>query len=37
MTFVLRAAARFDTLLQSDERIHIEQALDDIATGRGLR
>ncbi|WP_256348215.1 PAAR domain-containing protein [Pseudomonas yamanorum] len=37
MTFVLRAAAQFDTLLRSNERQRIEQALEDIAEGRGVQ
>lgn len=37
MTFVLKAAAQFDRLLCSDERSRIEQALEDIAEGRGVQ
>ncbi|RZI25816.1 hypothetical protein EUX58_09105 [Pseudomonas sp. 770NI] len=37
MAFVLKAAAQFDKLLQSAERSRIEQAIDDIAKGRGVR
>lgn len=37
MTFVLRAAAQFDTLLNSFERHQVELALEDIAEGRGVR
>jgi len=37
MTFVLKAAAQFDKLLNSGERHRIEQALDDVAAGRGMR
>ncbi len=37
MTFVLKAAAQFDELLHSTERHRIEQAIDDIAKGRGVR
>lgn len=37
MTFVLKAAAQFDMLLRSYERRHIEQALEDIAEGRGVQ
>ncbi|WP_158683867.1 PAAR domain-containing protein [Pseudomonas sp. LH1G9] len=37
MTFVLKAAAQFDKLLNSGERHRIEQALDDVAAGRGIR
>lgn len=37
MTFVLKAAAEFDGLLHSTERHRIEQAIDDIATGLGVR
>jgi uncharacterized Zn-binding protein involved in type VI secretion len=37
MTFVLKAAALFDVLLHSNERQRIEQSLEDIAEGRGVR
>lgn len=37
MVFVLRAATQFDTLLQGSERHRIEQALEDIAEGRGVQ
>ncbi|WP_288077706.1 hypothetical protein [Pseudomonas sp.] len=37
MAFVLKAAARFHTLLRSTERHRIEQALDDIAENRGVQ
>ena len=37
MTFVLKAAAQFDKLLNSGERHRIEQALDDVAEGQGMR
>jgi len=37
ISFVLRAAAQFDTLLRSNERQRIEQALEDIAEGRGVQ
>ena len=37
MTFVLKAAAQFDELLHSTERHRIEQAIDDIAKGQGVR
>lgn len=37
MTFVLKAAAQFDALLRSNERQRIEQALEDIAEGRGVQ
>lgn len=37
MAFVLKAAAQFDKLLHSAERSRIEQAIDDIAKGRGVR
>ena len=37
MTFVLKAAEQFDELLHSTERPRIEQAIDDIAKGKGVR
>ncbi|VVO15292.1 PAAR domain-containing protein [Pseudomonas fluorescens] len=37
MPFVLKAAARFDVLLHDSNRYQIEQAIQDIATGRGVR
>lgn len=37
MAFVLKAAAQFDDLLLSAERHRIEQAIEDIAEGRGSR
>jgi hypothetical protein len=37
MAFVLRAAARFDELLQDGNRHQIEQAIRDIAAGGGVR
>jgi hypothetical protein len=37
MAFVLKAAARFDELLQHPDRHQIEQAIQDIAAGRGVR
>jgi uncharacterized Zn-binding protein involved in type VI secretion len=37
MIFVLKAAAQFNELLQSAERIRIEQSIDDIAYGRSLQ
>lgn len=37
MPFVLKAAARFDELLQRSDRHLIEQAILDIAAGRGVR
>ncbi|KAA6175005.1 PAAR domain-containing protein [Pseudomonas veronii] len=37
MAFVLKAAAQFDKLLNSDERYRIEEALEDVAEGRGVR
>ncbi|VVO42156.1 hypothetical protein PS691_05842 [Pseudomonas fluorescens] len=37
MAFVLRAAARFDELLRDGNRHRIEQAIQDIAAGRGVR
>ena len=37
MTFVLKAAGQFDELLHSTERPRIEQAIDDIAKGKGVR
>ncbi len=37
MTFVLKAAARFDELLHDSGRNQIEQAIRDIAAGRGVR
>jgi hypothetical protein len=36
MAFVLKAAARFDELLQGSNRYQIEQAIWDIAAGRGI-
>lgn len=37
MTFVLKAAKQFDELLHSTERPRVEQAIDDIAKGKGVR
>ena len=37
MTFVLKAAEQFDELLHSTERPRIEQAIDDIAKGKGVQ
>ncbi|WP_191624419.1 hypothetical protein [Pseudomonas fluorescens] len=37
MAFVLKAAARFDVLLQNPDRHQIERAILDIAAGRGVR
>lgn len=37
MIFVLKAAAQFDELLQSTERVRLEQSIDEIASGRGLQ
>ena len=37
MAFVLKAAAQFDQLLQSDKRQQIEQSIRDIAAGGGVR
>ena len=37
MTFVLKAAAQLDEILQSADRHRIEQAIQDIAAGRGVR
>jgi uncharacterized Zn-binding protein involved in type VI secretion len=37
MAFVLKAAARFNELLQHPDRYQIEQAILDIAAGRGVR
>ena len=37
MAFVLDAAARFDELLHDNNRYLIEQAIQDIAAGRGVR
>jgi hypothetical protein len=37
MAFVLKAAARFNELLQHPDRYLIEQAIRDIAVGRGVR
>jgi uncharacterized Zn-binding protein involved in type VI secretion len=37
MAFVLRAAAQFDHLLQSEKRHQIEQSIRDIALGGGVR
>jgi hypothetical protein len=37
MAFVLKAAAQFDDLLNSTERNRIEQAIEDVAEGRGIR
>ncbi|WP_256595583.1 PAAR domain-containing protein [Pseudomonas sp. LG1E9] len=37
MAFVIRAAAQFNKLLHSDDRYLIEQALEDIAEGRGVQ
>ena len=36
-TFVLKAAAQFDEILQSADRHRIEQPIQDIAAGRGVR
>lgn len=37
MSFVLRAAARFDEMLHNANRSLLEQSLQDIAAGRGVR
>ncbi|MBN2976278.1 hypothetical protein [Pseudomonas lactucae] len=37
MAFVLKTAAQFDDLLHSTERHRIEQAIEEIAEGRGIR
>ncbi|VVO41724.1 hypothetical protein [Pseudomonas fluorescens] len=37
MPFVLNAAARFDELLRDGNGHRIEQAIQDIAAGRGVR
>ncbi|VVO42071.1 hypothetical protein PS691_05836 [Pseudomonas fluorescens] len=37
MAFVLKAAVRFDELLHDSNRYQIEQAIRDIAAGRGVR
>lgn len=37
MPFVLKAAAQFDELLRNGNRHQIEQAIRDIAAGRGVR
>ena len=37
MSFVLKAAAQFDEILQSADRHRIEQPIQDIAAGRGVR
>ena len=37
MPFVLKAAAQFDELLNDGNRYLIEQAIGDIAAGRGVR
>ena len=37
MPFVLRAAAQLDEILQSADRHRIEQPIQDIAAGRGVR
>jgi hypothetical protein len=37
MPFVLKAAAQFDELLHTRDRHQIEQAIEDIAAGRGVR
>jgi hypothetical protein len=37
MPFVLKAAARFDELLQRSDRHLIKEAILDIAAGRGVR
>ncbi|WP_082563023.1 MULTISPECIES: PAAR domain-containing protein [unclassified Pseudomonas] len=37
MAFVLKAAAQFDELLQSDQRDQIEQSIREIAVGGGVR
>ncbi|WLH69650.1 hypothetical protein [Pseudomonas sp. FP2309] len=37
MSFVLKAAEQFDKLLHSTQRHQIEQALEDIADGKGVR
>jgi putative SOS response-associated peptidase YedK len=37
MPFVLRAAAQFDELLRNGNRHRIEQAIQDIAVGLGVR
>jgi hypothetical protein len=37
LPLILKAAARFDELLQGSNRYQIEQAIRDIAAGRGVR
>ena len=37
MAFVLKAAAQFDELLHDGNRHRIEQSIQDIAAGRGVR
>ena len=37
MPFVLKAAAQFDELLKSTKRHQIEQAIEAIANGQGVR
>jgi hypothetical protein len=37
MAFVLRAAAQFDELLHEGNRHEIEQAIQEVAAGRGVR
>jgi len=37
MAFVLKAAVQFDQLLHSNDRNQIEQAIWNIASGRGMR
>jgi len=37
MAFVLKAAAQFDDLLHTADRLRIEEAIDDIVEGRGVQ
>jgi hypothetical protein len=37
MAFVLRAAARFDEMLHDDNRSALEQSINEIAAGEGVR
>ena len=37
MPFVLKAAAQFDELLHDDNRYQIQQSIEDIAAGAGVR
>ena len=37
MTFVLKAAAQFDELLHDGNRYQIQQSIEDIAAGGGVR